>query len=81
MTLLIKGDEIDTLIARYCALTGETNKSAAVRKALAAQIEALSREETLADRVAKIQRMAADAGFRSTGADLKEFFDEQWGES
>ena len=80
MTILIKGDEIDALVARYCAMTGETNKSEAVRKALAAQIEALSRQEKLADRMAKVQRRAVEAGFAGTGADLKPFFDEQWGE-
>ncbi|MDO5703573.1 MAG: type II toxin-antitoxin system VapB family antitoxin [Paracoccus sp. (in: a-proteobacteria)] len=80
MAMLIKGDEIDRLVARYCAMTGETNKSAAVRNALAAQIDALSGKERLVDRVAKIQRRAAGAGFVSTGEDLKPFFDEQWGE-
>lgn len=80
MAMLIKGNEIDTLVAKYCAMTGEKNKSEAVRKALAAQIEVLSGRERLVDRVAKIQRSAAEAGLVSTGEDLKPFFDEQWGE-
>ena len=80
MAMLIKGDEIDNLVAKYCAITGEKNKSEAVRKALAAQIEALTGKERLVDRVAKVQRRAAEAGFVSTGEDLKPFFDEQWGE-
>ncbi|QLH17085.1 type II toxin-antitoxin system VapB family antitoxin (plasmid) [Paracoccus pantotrophus] len=80
MAMLIKGDEIDALVAKYCAMTGVKNKSEAVRKALAAQIEALAAEERLVDRVGKIQRRAAEAGFVSTGEDLKPFFDEQWGE-
>ena len=42
MAMLIKGNEIDDLVAKYCAMTGEKNKSEAVRKALAAQIEVLS---------------------------------------
>lgn len=80
MAIHIKGGEIDALLVKYCAMTGESNKSEAVRKALAAQIEALSGKERLADRMAKIQRRAAEAGFAGTGADLKPFFDEQWGE-
>ncbi len=83
MAILIKGDEIDHLVTRYCAMTGEKNKSEAVRKALAAQIEALSAKETLADRVAKIQRRAVEAGFVSVGNDVeadKAFMDQQWGE-
>ena len=83
MAMLIKGDEIDALVAKYCAMTGVKNKSEAVRKALAAQIEALSAKETLADRVAKIQRRAVEAGFVSVGNDVeadKAFMDQQWGE-
>lgn len=81
MAMLIKGDEIDRLVERYCAMTGQKNKSEAVREALAAQIEALSRQETLAAKVAKIQQSAAEAGFVSSGEDLKPFMDELWGEA
>lgn len=79
MAMLIKGDEIDQLVARYCAMTGLTNKSEAVRRALAAQIEALAAEERLAVRVAKIQDRAAADGFRPAGDD-KAFMDDLWGE-
>ena len=34
MAMLIKGDEIDALVAKYCAMTGQKNKSEAVRKAI-----------------------------------------------
>lgn len=78
MAMLIKGDEITALVAKYCTMTGEKNKSEAVRKAVAAQIEALRGKERLADRVAGLQRRAAAVGFVSTGKDLKPFFDEQW---
>lgn len=44
-------------------MTWLKNKSEAVRKALAAQIEVLSRQEGLADRVAKIQQEAVALGF------------------
>ncbi|MFN8683761.1 type II toxin-antitoxin system VapB family antitoxin [Paracoccus sp. P2] len=80
MAIHIKGDEIDALLVRYCAMTGQTNKSEAVRQALMAQINALSARESLSTRVGKVQAKAAAAGFVSTGEDLKPFFDEQWGE-
>lgn len=84
MAMLIKGNEIDDLVAKYCAMTGEKNKSAAVRKALAAQIEALAGKDRLVDRVAKVQEEAAALGFVSAGSDVardKAFMDEMWGES
>mgnify|MGYP002737506421 CR=1 FL=1 len=80
MAMLIKGDEIDALVAKYCAMTGQKYKSEAVRQAVAAQIEALSARESLADRVAKIQRRAADVGFVAPGGSDKAFMDEMWGE-
>lgn len=79
MAMLIKGEEIDALVARYCALTGQTNKSEAVRQAISAQIAALSAKETLTDRVAKVQERAAAEGFGFAGCD-KAFMDEMWGE-
>jgi len=80
MAMLIKGDEIDALVAKYCAMTGQTNKSEAVRQALAAQISALSTKETLTDRVGKLRGRAAAEGFVSAGDD-KAFMDDMWGES
>lgn len=81
MALLIKGSEIDALVRRYCAITGQTNKSEAVRQALVAQIALLSAQESLTDKVAKLQQRAAAAGFVSTGDDHKSFMDDQWGEA
>ncbi|TJZ89269.1 hypothetical protein FA743_19225 [Paracoccus gahaiensis] len=80
MTMLIKGDEIDELVAKYCALTWVKNKSEAVRQALAAQIAALAAKESLADRVAAIQRRAAASGILADGRDDKAFMDGMWGE-
>jgi|TARA_R110000744_G_scaffold302108_3_gene411113 antitoxin VapB len=80
MAMLIKGDEIDDLVAKYCALTGVRNKSEAVRQALAAQISALSQKESLADRVASIQNRAAAFGIVADSADDKAFMDAMWGD-
>lgn len=52
-----------TPMPAHSAMTWLKNKSEAVRKALAAQIEVLSRQEGLADRVAKIQQEAVALGF------------------
>ncbi len=80
MAMLIKGNEIDALVAKYCAMTGQTNKSEAVRQALSAQISALSKVESLTDRVGKLQSRAAAEGFAPAGDD-KAFMDDMWGES
>jgi antitoxin VapB len=84
MAVLIKGDEIDRLLARYCAITGETNKSEAVRKAIAAQIDLLSAQPSLAERVSEIQRLAEELGFEPRESDIegdKAFMDEMWGDA
>ncbi|MBB1499124.1 type II toxin-antitoxin system VapB family antitoxin [Paracoccus sp. MC1862] len=83
MPLYIKDPAVDTLVDQYLAATGMTNKTEAVRRALSDQLQALADKETLTDRVARIQRRAAEAGFVSPGSDIaadKAFMDEQWGE-
>ena len=79
----IRGTSVDTLVDQYLAATGMTNKTEAVRRALSDQLNALAAKESLTDRVARIQRRAAEAGFVSTDSDIaadKAFMDEQWGE-
>ncbi len=83
MPLYIKDPTVDTLVDQYLAATGMTNKTEAVRRALSDQLNALAAKESLTDRVARIQRRAAEAGFVSTDSDIaadKAFMDEQWGE-
>ena len=83
MPLYIKDPAVDTLVDQYLAATGMTNKTEAVRRALSDQLNARAAKETLTDRVARIQRRAAEAGFVSTDSDIaadKAFMDEQWGE-
>lgn len=82
MALFIKGDEIHALVDQYCALTGLTNKSEAVRQALAAQIALFHTKETLTERVAKIRDRAAAEGFaHGVSGDDKAFMDDMWGEA
>ena len=83
MPLYIKDPAVDTLVDQYLAATGMTNKTEAVRRALSDQLYALAAKESLTDRVARIQRRAAEAGFVSSGSDSaadKAFLDDQWGE-
>lgn len=84
MAIYIRDPVVDTLIDQYLAATGLTNKTEAVRRALADQLKALAARGTLAERVAKIQRQAAEAGFLHSGssdpAADKRFMDEMWGE-
>jgi antitoxin VapB len=80
MPLYIKDPEVDALVDRYLAASGAKSKTEAVRKALLASIAALERQETLAERVAKVQRKAAAAGLKPREIDDKSFMDELWGE-
>lgn len=80
MPLYTRAPDIDALVARYLALTGTKDKTAAVREVFAAQIAALSARESLTTRVARIQRRAAVSGIAPDGRDDKAFMDDLWGE-
>ncbi len=68
MSILVKGDEIDRLVDKYCALTGQTNRSQAVRDALTMQIEALTNSVPLLHQIRAIQARARAAGFAPASA-------------
>ncbi|WP_170295310.1 type II toxin-antitoxin system VapB family antitoxin [Paracoccus aestuariivivens] len=80
MPLYTRAPDIDVLVARYLALTGTKDKTAAVREVFVAQIAALSARESLATRVARIQRRAAVSGVVADGRDDKAFMDGLWGD-
>jgi len=80
MPLYIKDPEVDTLVERYLAASGAKTKTEAVRRALELGIHACENRETLSDRVAKVQRRAAQAGLGVRDFDDKEFMDDLWGE-
>ena len=67
MPLYIKDPDVDKLVDRYLAASGARNKTEAVRTALLNSIAALEKQETLAERVAKVQRKAAEAGLKIGG--------------
>ena len=84
MALYVKDPTIDNLVERYCALTGLTNKTEAVRRVFSEQLRALADKETLAQRVQEIQHRAALAGFKSAGSDIptdKAFMRDSWGDT
>ncbi|MDD7973937.1 type II toxin-antitoxin system VapB family antitoxin [Roseinatronobacter alkalisoli] len=81
MPLYIKDPDVDQLAERFRAASGAKNKTEAVRAALLNSIADLEKRETLAERVAKVQRKAAAAGLGPRKADDKPFMDELWGDS
>ncbi|MFN3509677.1 MAG: type II toxin-antitoxin system VapB family antitoxin [Allorhizobium sp.] len=78
MPLYIKAPEIDELVDRYLAISGAKTKTEAVRLALLNSIAALEQQESLAERVAKVQRKAAAAGLAPRLATDTPFMDEMW---
>lgn len=81
MPLYIQDPDIDKLVDRYLALSGAKIKTEAVRAALLNSIAALQNQESLAGRVAKVQRKAAAIGLMPLETDDKPFMDEQWGDA
>lgn len=80
MPLYIKDPDVDKLVDRYLAASGAKTKTEAVRVALLNGIAALEQQETLAQRVAKVQRKAAAAGLAPRETNDKPFMDELWGD-
>lgn len=80
MPLYIKDPDVDALVDRYLAASGAKTKTEAVRTALRNSIAALETRETLAERVARVQRKAVAAGLKPREMDDKPFMDELWGE-
>ncbi|SEM29527.1 antitoxin VapB [Roseovarius azorensis] len=80
MPLYIKDPDVDKLVDRYLAASGAKTKTEAVRAALLNSIAALENQETLAERVAKVQRKARAAGLKPRATSDKPFMDELWGD-
>lgn len=80
MSLLIEDTRIDTLVERYCSLTGQSDKGEAVCQALMAQVAIHSAQAEHAEKIRDIQERAAEAGFVGTGDNDRRFMDQQWGE-
>lgn len=80
MPLYIKDPDVDRLVERFMASSGAKTKTDAVRKALLESIATLENQETLAQRVAKIQARVAAAGLKPRIGTDKDLMDEMWGD-
>ncbi len=78
MPLYIRDDKVDDLAVRFMKLTGAKSKTDAVRKALMAQLEAVSNQKPLLERLEPILKRADDLGPADPDFDMKKFTDEMW---
>lgn len=78
MPLYIRDDSVDDLAVRFMKLTGAKSKTDAVRMALIAQIEAVSNQKPLLERLEPILKRADDLGSPDPDFDLKSFTDQMW---
>lgn len=80
MPLYIKDDHVDDLAVRLMNLTGAKSKTEAVRKALLAQLEAVSKQKPLLERLEPILKRAQKLGPVDPDFDMKKYTDEMWGD-
>lgn len=78
MPMYIRDDKVDELAVRFMKLSGAENKTEAVRKALIAQIEAISNQKPLLERLEPILKRADKLGPVDPDFDMKEFTDQMW---
>jgi len=79
MPLYIRDDSVDVLAVQLQQMTHAANKTEAVRKALQNEIERLSQQVPLRDKIALIQRNRQERnGPHPVNFDMKSFTDEGW---
>lgn len=81
MPLYIKDPDVDRLVDAFMASSGVKTKTEAVRTALLESIAAIDAQETLAEKVAKVQAKAAALGLKPDGKSDKDLMDDMWGET
>ena len=79
MPLYIRDEEVNDLAGELAKAAG-LNKTDAVRRALEHELDALSRKETLAQRIAPIQEQARRLGLRPRTESDKALMDELSGD-
>ena len=79
MPLYIRDEEVNDLAGELAKVAG-LNKTDAVRRALEHELDALSRKETLAQRIAPIQEQARRLGLRPRTESDKALMDELSGD-
>jgi antitoxin VapB len=80
MALYIRDDEVDALARQLQRLTNAPSKTEAVRQALQHELERAREAVPLKERVKKYQDAVKAMGPDDKDLDLKEFFDEMWGD-
>jgi len=78
MPLYIRDDQVDDLAVRFMKLTGAKSKTDAVRNALMAQLEVVSNQKPLLERLEPILERADDLGPADPDFDMKKFTDAMW---
>lgn len=78
MPLYIRDDQVDDLAVRFMKLTGAKSKTDAVRNALMAQLEVVSNQKPLLERLEPILKRADDLGPADPDFDMKKFTDAMW---
>ncbi|WP_309084034.1 type II toxin-antitoxin system VapB family antitoxin [Chelativorans sp.] len=80
MALYIRDEEVDALARQVQRMTNAPNKTEAVRAALKHELERVRETVPLRERVRRIQEAVKTLGPYDEDVDLKEFFDEMWGD-
>lgn len=81
MPLYIRDDQVDDLANQVMKLTGAKSKTDAVRNALVAQLNAVSQQKPLLERLEPILKRADDLGAPDPDFDMKKYTDELWGDT
>ena len=80
MPLYIRDDAVDDLAEQLMKATGAKTKTAAVRAALLAQLDALKNHKSLLERLQPVLDRADQLGPGDPDFDMKTFTDEMWDE-
>ena len=81
MPLFIRDEQVNELAEHALKMTGGKSKTAVVKNALEAFIEAQSVKESLVEKVTKIQMKAVSNGIGADGVDDKSLMDDAWDET
>lgn len=78
MPLYIKDDSVADLATKYQKMSGASSKTAAVRQALLAGLNALESKASLMEKMTAVQDQADEIGPVDPAFDQKAFADDLW---
>lgn len=81
MPLYIRDDTVDDLANQFMKLTNAKSKTEAVRNALLGQIDVVSQQKPLLERLEPLLERADNLGEPDPDFDMKKFTDELWDEN